>query len=169
MGSSWKRNVSRSGGLPWALRIVHNSESPALFLMAFWYRELWDLVNSRCRQKQEEPCRRLLLCSCVLRAPGMSLGAEGEVLLQLSGVSELLQSGFLDTEVWRLLSLTSPRFLCPEDSRQVSHDPEFEQKLWSSLSSQDFLHFWEANCLHHRIWVQVPHYQCLGFSVWFEL
>jgi len=51
--SSWAKNVSRSGDLPWALRIVRTSESPALSPMGFGHRELWEWFSSRCRQKPQ--------------------------------------------------------------------------------------------------------------------
>lgn len=52
-GYSWTRNVSRGGFLPKALRIVCNSESPALSSTGLGYREMWNLFSSGRRQKPE--------------------------------------------------------------------------------------------------------------------
>jgi len=114
-------NVSRSGGLPCALRIIHTSESPDLFP--------GDLgtESSRCGQDFEGSCTRQLL-----------------VLSVLSGVLELLETDFqfqAQVEIGGNLSLTPLRFLCPEGSKQFLLVQEYEQNWWSPLCSQDYLHF----------------------------
>lgn len=60
------------------------------------YRELWSRVSSGHRWKPDGDgsCPRLLLGSCVLRAPGWSKGAEVVVLPLFSCVSTLLKTCF---------------------------------------------------------------------------
>jgi hypothetical protein len=56
----------------------------------FGHGELWDRISSGSRQKLEESCPRMLLGSCVLRAPYGSLRAEVVVLPVFPVVSALL-------------------------------------------------------------------------------
>lgn len=61
-----------------------------------------------------------------------SLGAEESVLPLLSGVSALLATGFqlwAQAETGRVLPLTAPRFLYPEDTRQVPLGPGMRAEM----------------------------------------
>jgi hypothetical protein len=67
---------------------------------AFGYGELWHRVNSRCRQKTEGSCPRLLLSSCVLRDPGGSLRAEMVILTVCTGMPALLGDQLFPGGIW---------------------------------------------------------------------
>lgn len=90
-GSSLARNFSRSDGLTFDQRSVSTPGKPALFLEVFVYEKLWHRISSGYRWKPDESCLRLLLNSCILRAPGGSLWAEVVVLPMIAGISALLK------------------------------------------------------------------------------
>jgi hypothetical protein len=102
----------------------------------FVYAVLWNRISSWCSRKQKGSCPKLLLSSCVLRAPVRSLGAEVVVLPVLTGMSTFMRDQLSPGHTWvwstvaqdqlqvqmetgRILLQADFQFLCPDGSRQV--------------------------------------------------
>jgi hypothetical protein len=56
----------------------------------FGYKEVWYRISSGCRWETEDSFPKMLLRSCVLRVPGVSICVAVVVLLALTGLSALL-------------------------------------------------------------------------------